>query len=68
MRYLILSLLFFSTSVLAWDADVNCYSNGIQIYSGRVKDMIYDDAIFTFIDKKTNKLVFVQAECVVKLL
>jgi hypothetical protein len=69
MRKMILGLLLLiSSNAFAYDAMVDCYSNGKRIYHGVGTDMIYSDSLFQFYDKKKDQLVIVQAECVIKFL
>jgi hypothetical protein len=69
MRKMILGLLLLiSSNAFAYDAMVDCYSAGKRIYHGRASDMYYSDDFLTFTEKKTDQLVFIQAECVIKFL
>ena len=66
MRYMMLMLLLVWPVISLADKMV-CYSNGRVIYSGKVKDITYDDGLFYFKEAKTRKVVFVSGQCVAEI-
>ena len=66
MRYVLFLMLLLQASTLHAD-EIKCYNHGSVIYSAQGQDFTYIDGIFTFIEAKTNKVVFVSADCVVKV-
>lgn len=47
-------------------ADITCYSAGKQIYHGQGKKIQYTEQYIAFIEKKTNTVIFVFADCILK--
>lgn len=47
--------------------EITCYSQSKEIYHGKAKDVRYADGILLFMDSKTNKRIFVDADCIVMI-
>ena len=72
MRIALLAILMlFPVCTLAVNANAICYNraNGQVVYEGRVVDptVDVDNGIFFFQEMKTNKVVIVAADCLVKI-
>jgi len=66
MRFFIAIILVF-VSMSCNAAQVKCYSNGKLIYSGNGEEVGFLDPLFTFKENGSNRIVFVNADCVVKI-
>ncbi len=56
-----------STVTFAKVAYVTCYSKGKLVYSGTGKEAAYDGGTFFFKEKKTNRVIMTNADCIIKL-
>ena len=66
MRYIItICLLLISFQVLA--ERIKCFSNGTVIYNDVGKNLKYGDGILVFKETKSGKIVFISADCVVRV-
>ena len=66
MRYF-LGLILTSLSLNLYADDIKCYSNGRKIYAGEGKEFSYDQGIFVFKDTKSDKIIFIAGDCIVKV-
>lgn len=62
----ILFLLLFLIPISSFSANISCYNNGMVIYKGNGTAMDYEDNYIAFFDIKSQSLVVVSADCVVK--
>lgn len=62
--FILIALCLFSS---AFADEIKCYSSGKLIYSGMGDDFLYSEGVFSFAETKTNKVVFVAADCIVKI-
>lgn len=66
MKYLF-GLMLSLISVMAIADTLRCYNHGIVIYSGEGRDLSYDMELFSMIEAKTNKVIFIYGNCVAKV-
>jgi hypothetical protein len=66
MRSLVLSIILLLATT-SYGATVTCYSQGRMIYSGKVKDVIHNDGIFGFVEKKSGRVILTSGDCVVAI-
>lgn len=66
MRILIIIMLI-CFSCIASAANIACYSSGHLIYSGIGIHPEYMDGIFSWKDPKTKEIVFISADCIIKV-
>lgn len=66
MRSLIAVMLAIVSINAHSSAQVKCYSNGKLIYSGAGEEIEFLDPLFTFKEKDSNRIMFINADCVIK--
>ena len=66
MKSLLIVILSFLFSV-SHAAEIKCYSGKKTVYHGFGHDISYTDNFIAFIEDKSNKPIFIFAECVIVL-
>ena len=64
MKKFVLSILLLTSPILH-AAQINCYSGHKVIYSGHGYNINYTDNLLSFNDSKTNKNIFIMADCII---